>query len=102
MSDAFGFIQFMKAMGEIAQGASKPSVAPVWCRELVCARDPPRITQTHVECEEVPVVLNDPKMTSEDITLSQHSFFFGANNIKAVHQMFPHDQDNTTFEVRYC
>lgn len=97
-----GQIQFLKAITEIAKGASVPSIAPVWCREQLNARVPPRITYTHLEYEEVPPQLDDPKKTTtEDIKMSHHAFFFGANDIKAVRQMFPQDQHITTFEVRY-
>ncbi|XP_054778093.1 benzyl alcohol O-benzoyltransferase-like [Prosopis cineraria] len=95
MSDALGFIQFLKALAEIAQGACEPSIPPIWHRELLNARDPPRITFTHLEYEEVP---NDTKMTKD---MSHHSFFFGSNELEAIHQMFPNDHhgQHTTFEV---
>ncbi|KAI9123597.1 hypothetical protein K1719_004897 [Acacia pycnantha] len=96
MSDALGFMQFMKAIAEIAQGASEPSITPVWCRELLNAREPPCITHTHLVYDEV---LDDPKITTTD-TMSHHSFFFSPDKIKAIHQMFPHNnQHNTRFEV---
>lgn len=98
MSDAPGFIQFLKALAEISQGAHEPSITPVWCRELLNARDPPRITHAHLEYEEL-VLLDVTKMMAKD--MAHHSFFFGPDRIKAIHQMFPHDhhQHTTTFEV---
>ncbi|KAK7838155.1 benzyl alcohol o-benzoyltransferase [Quercus suber] len=53
MTDGIGIVQFMNAMGETAQGATAPSILPVWQRELVNARDPPRVTCTHHEFDEV-------------------------------------------------
>ncbi|KAL2333549.1 hypothetical protein Fmac_014762 [Flemingia macrophylla] len=49
MSDASGIGQFLNAIAEIARGAQKPSVLPVWHREQLCARYPPRVTYTHPE-----------------------------------------------------
>ncbi|CAI9087200.1 OLC1v1021214C1 [Oldenlandia corymbosa var. corymbosa] len=53
VADGLGIIQFAKAMGEIASGASAPSIQPVWMRELLYARNPPRITCVHREYDEV-------------------------------------------------
>ena len=53
MTDGIGLVQFMNALGEIAQGATAPSILPVWQRELLNARDPPRVTCTHHEFDEV-------------------------------------------------
>ncbi|KAI4342857.1 hypothetical protein MLD38_027425 [Melastoma candidum] len=47
MIDAQGFVQFMNVVGELARGAAAPSVLPVWRRELLEAKDPPRVTCTH-------------------------------------------------------
>ena len=52
MSDAIGLVQFTSALGEIACGAHQPSILPVWCRELLNARDPPYVTWPH-DYEEV-------------------------------------------------
>ncbi|KAK9994171.1 hypothetical protein SO802_023874 [Lithocarpus litseifolius] len=40
---ALRFNHVMNAMGEMAQGATAPSILPVWQRELLNARDPPRV-----------------------------------------------------------
>ncbi|KAJ8763768.1 hypothetical protein K2173_003550 [Erythroxylum novogranatense] len=47
--DATGLAQFLTAIAEIARGAESPSITPVWQRELLNARDPPRITSRHIE-----------------------------------------------------
>ncbi|MCI71674.1 benzyl alcohol O-benzoyltransferase-like, partial [Trifolium medium] len=44
----------MSAVGEISRGMNIPSISPVWRRELLNARDPPRVTCTHREYEQVP------------------------------------------------
>ncbi|MED6116009.1 hypothetical protein PIB30_096058, partial [Stylosanthes scabra] len=52
MCDAIGIAHFIKAVAEIAQGAAKPSIMPVWCRDLLCARDPPTVTCLHPEYQQ--------------------------------------------------
>ncbi|XP_028793198.1 benzyl alcohol O-benzoyltransferase-like [Neltuma alba] len=54
MSDGAGIVQFLNAVAEIAGSASKPSIAPVWRKEL-SARDPPQITCMRREYEQVPI-----------------------------------------------
>lgn len=44
MVDAAGFGMFMAAATELAGGAITPSVTPVWERERLCTRVPPRVT----------------------------------------------------------
>ncbi|GJV15802.1 benzyl alcohol O-benzoyltransferase-like protein [Tanacetum coccineum] len=44
MCDATGLVKFMKAWSEMAHGALTPSTLPVWHRELLSARNPPRVT----------------------------------------------------------
>ncbi|KAK7337865.1 hypothetical protein VNO77_18453 [Canavalia gladiata] len=95
MSDAFGLSKFMKAVAEMARGAKEPSIAPVWCRELLLSRNPPRISRTHHEYEEVKgsrvPLLND---------LVQRSFFFSPVEVNAIRRLIPkHVGKCTTFEV---
>ncbi|KAL5226193.1 hypothetical protein ABZP36_012832 [Zizania latifolia] len=56
MADAQGFVQFLSAVAELARGpaAVAPTVRPVWGRELLQARDPPRPGFAHREYDEVP------------------------------------------------
>ncbi|PWA57332.1 benzyl alcohol O-benzoyltransferase [Artemisia annua] len=97
MSDAAGLVQFLMALGEIAKGASMPSTLPVWRRELLSARDPPRVTCTHYEYEE----LVDTKGTVTPLDDTAHkSFFFGLAQIAALRRFVPlHLKKCTTFEV---
>lgn len=97
MSDTVGFVQFMKALGEIARGASAPSVLPVWQRELLKARDPPRITCTHHEYDDVA----DMKGIIVPLHNMVHrSFFFRRTDIRALRRLVPpHLRTCSTFEV---
>lgn len=61
MSDVPGIVQFLKALAEIARGATEPSVPPVWHRELLNARDLPRITHTHTHTLNMRKLQNRPK-----------------------------------------
>ncbi|CAL5089005.1 unnamed protein product [Urochloa decumbens] len=54
MCDAAGIVQFMSAVGELARGLPSPTVAPVWSRELLDARRPPRPSFSHHEYDPVP------------------------------------------------
>ncbi|TVU02069.1 hypothetical protein EJB05_52435, partial [Eragrostis curvula] len=50
LCDAAGIAQFLSAVGELARGVpAAPTVAPVWRRELLDARDPPRPSFPHPE-----------------------------------------------------
>ncbi|GFY83976.1 hypothetical protein Acr_03g0007500 [Actinidia rufa] len=97
MSDAPGLVQFMVAVGEMARGATSPSVHPVWQRELLSARDPPRVTCTHHEYDEVP----DTKGTIVALDdMVRHSFFFGPSQVSTLRKFVPHHlQKCSTFEV---
>ncbi|XP_028770783.1 benzyl alcohol O-benzoyltransferase-like [Neltuma alba] len=84
MWDGHGIAQFFGALAEIARSASEPSVTPVWCRELLNARDPPRVTCTHHEYTEVP----DDTEAKMPEAMVQSSFFFGPDKLKAIRQLF--------------
>jgi hypothetical protein len=97
MSDAAGLVQFMTALGEIARGASAPSVLPVWQRHLLNARDEPRVTCTHNEYVEVA----DTKGTIIPLDdMAHRSFFFGPAEIAALRRFVPaHLRKCSTFDV---
>lgn len=97
MSDAAGLVQFMSAVGEIARGASSPSVSPVWQREILNARNPPRVTCEHREYDEVP----DTKGTIVALDDMVHrSFFFGPKEVSKLRNLVPpHLSKCSTFEI---
>ena len=97
MSDAAGLVRFMSAVGEVARGAREPSVPPVWRRELLNARDPPRVTCTHREYEQVP----DTKGTVIPLDdMAHRSFFFGPTEVAAIRRLLPpHQRRCSDFEI---
>ncbi|KAL1566742.1 Benzyl alcohol O-benzoyltransferase [Salvia divinorum] len=97
MSDAAGLVQFMSAVGEFARGAEVPSIPPIWDRHLLNARDPPTVTCTHHEYDDVP----DTKGTLIPLDDMVHrSFFFGAAEISALRSLLPpHLRRCSTFEL---
>ncbi|XP_062151929.1 benzyl alcohol O-benzoyltransferase-like [Alnus glutinosa] len=97
MSDGAGLVQFMMAMAEMAHGARAPFILPVWQRHLLNARDPPRVTCTHREYDEV----IDTKGTILPLNdMAHNSFFFGPNEVYALRRFLPcHLSQCSTFEV---
>ncbi|ESW19130.1 hypothetical protein PHAVU_006G098800 [Phaseolus vulgaris] len=94
MCDGTGISQFMNTWAKMARGSTKPSIPPVWCRELLMARHPPRITCNHREYEHVP----DTITSTENMV--QRSFFFGPSQIAAIRLLVPtHLQHCTTFDI---
>ncbi|KAK9048038.1 hypothetical protein SSX86_032999, partial [Deinandra increscens subsp. villosa] len=97
MCDGFGYVQFMTALSEFANGASTPTTLPIWKRDLLCARDPPRVTCTHREYDEV---LNKDGAISAPDNMECMSFFFGPTQISAIRRFVPTNIKRcSTFEV---
>ncbi|BFG30728.1 hypothetical protein CerSpe_170020 [Prunus speciosa] len=99
MCDAAGLVQFLNAVGEMVQGAQAPSTTPVWERELLGARDPPRITCVHHEYEEGIDAQGSFPSTNKP-NMVQRSFYFGAKEIKAIRNHIPPQLSTcTTFDL---
>ncbi|KAL5713310.1 hypothetical protein ACHQM5_015396 [Ranunculus cassubicifolius] len=95
--DAAGLAQFMQAIGEIARGASTPSVEPIWNRELLYARDPPQVTCVHHKCDQMPPPEGTPMIHEE---MADRSFFFGPREAAALKKRLPSNiSTSTTFDV---
>ncbi|XP_022742022.1 benzyl alcohol O-benzoyltransferase-like isoform X2 [Durio zibethinus] len=84
LADGAGMIQFMSAMAEMSRGAIAPSIPPKWERHLLDARDPPRISFTHREYDEVEGTI----ILSENMV--QRSFFFGPKEVSTLRKLLPH------------
>ncbi|GKF05699.1 benzyl alcohol O-benzoyltransferase-like protein [Tanacetum coccineum] len=97
MFDGHGMVQFLTALGEMAQGASAPSISPVWQRELLFARDPPRVTFTHHEYEEVQDIKENIHSMGE---MTEKSFFFGPSEVLALRRcVLDNLKSCSTFDV---
>ncbi|CAJ1961010.1 unnamed protein product [Sphenostylis stenocarpa] len=95
MADGSGLSQFMHAWGEIARGIKTPSIAPLWRRELLMARDPPRITCNHREY--VPI---QDTLSSSNHNLVHRSFFFAPAHMAALRRLLPHHlRHSTAFDL---
>ncbi|KAL5833436.1 hypothetical protein ACOSQ3_017110 [Xanthoceras sorbifolium] len=92
--DAYGLIQFLKVMEEMVQCAEKPSLVPVWERQLLNARETPRVTCIHHEYDKT----DDTQdfLTAMDPNDNNHkSFFFGHREIQAL-------RDRLLVDLRSC
>ena len=98
MADGPGLLQFLNAISDMAKGLSAPSIQPIWQRELLNARNPPRITHIHYEYEEVNNTNNTLLMAMDDNV--HRSFFFGPKEIRALRNQLPSSLGPcSTFEV---
>ncbi|XP_024173028.1 alcohol acyl transferase 2 [Rosa chinensis] len=98
MCDAPGLVLFLNTVGEMVQGESAPSIPPVWEREILNARDPPRITCTHHEYKEIIDDYSDEG--SDAAVMVQKSVYFGPNEIRAMKKHLPpHLSNCSTFDL---
>jgi hypothetical protein len=99
IGDASGLKQFMDAWAEMARGAYQPSIQPIWRRELLMARNPPHITCTHREYEQIILPPNTIKK-DDTATIIHRSFFFTLAHIAAIRCLVPlHLRQCTTFDL---
>ncbi|XVF42798.1 hypothetical protein PTKIN_Ptkin01aG0394000 [Pterospermum kingtungense] len=96
VSDAVGLIQFMSAMGEIARGALAPSIAPVWERHILNARDSPLITCVHHEYDS-PTIGSSTIIPTDNLV--HRSFFFGPTQISTLRRFVPDNLKCSTFDL---
>lgn len=94
MTDASGLSQFLNAVSEIAQGAITPSISPVWQRELLNAKVPPRVTCVHNEFTSVASSIGN----MENKVLK--SFIFSPKDLATLRKILPTNHPRcTTFEL---
>ncbi|GJN34754.1 hypothetical protein PR202_gb23449 [Eleusine coracana subsp. coracana] len=74
----------LKAVCELARGASAPSVTPSWGREIFTARQPPRPTFPHLEYREPAGGTADRMLTTPPHDMVCVPFFFGPREIAAL------------------
>ncbi|XP_055821886.1 methanol O-anthraniloyltransferase-like [Solanum dulcamara] len=97
MMDAYGFKMFLNALSELIQGASAPSILPVWQRDVLSARSSPCITCTHHEFDEQ--IESRIAWESIEDKLIQQSFFFGNKEIEAIKNQVSSNCECTKFEL---
>lgn len=105
--DATGFIQFLRAAGELATGAVRPSVWPVWERDLLSIRSTPQLPSANackppMFVEETPEEKAAHRMMLEDGGRAVcRSFFFGPTELSSLRKQLPPDLQSscTTFEI---
>ncbi|KAG9452921.1 hypothetical protein H6P81_005825 [Aristolochia fimbriata] len=96
MSDAAGLVQFMNAVAETARNRD-PSVLPVWERERLNARTPPRVSCVHREYEDQRQHHQPEGTTSSSAALNliplddmaHRSFFFGREHMASMRSRIP-------------
>ncbi|GJN32250.1 hypothetical protein PR202_gb20741 [Eleusine coracana subsp. coracana] len=104
MADGQGMVQFLGAVAELARGARVPTVRPVWGRELLDARSPPRPSFAHREYDQLQLVVPDataPLPLDAHEQVRRYCFFFGPDEVAAIRACLPlHLQtSSTTFEI---
>ncbi|XP_073526519.1 uncharacterized protein [Phyllobates terribilis] len=108
MTDGVGIIQFLNAIAEIARGASRPSVMPVWRRHILCFLDLPCVISTDLlESESNLTQLTiDPNEDEDDNNdkrgINIHrTFFFGHDELSIIRQRLQPCMRSTctTFEL---
>ncbi|XP_059276341.1 methanol O-anthraniloyltransferase-like [Lycium ferocissimum] len=97
MMDAYGLNMFLNALSELIQGASTPSILPVWQRDLLSARSSPCITCTHHEFDEQ--IESKIAWESMEDKLIQQAFFFGNKEMEAIKNQVSPNCGSTKFEL---
>lgn len=97
MCDAVGLVQFMSALGEMAKGLPRPSVHPVWKREILRPRTNPNVKFPLYEYNQIED--KDGQMVPVN-EMSHNSFFFGPKEMESLkRQAVGHGKKSPTFEV---
>ncbi|XP_065880596.1 benzyl alcohol O-benzoyltransferase-like [Euphorbia lathyris] len=96
MCDAVGAAQFMSAIGEMARGATSPSVLPVWERHILNSPIPQQPTSPLPEHNHN---ISDMKFPLEH-ELCYKGFVFGRAAISALRRCLPiHLRNCSSFEI---
>lgn len=102
LSDGVGITQFLKALGELARGASSPTVPPVWNREILRPREKPTANSPGVreyyDLEEkyLDSMVQAPAVPQE---MKSKSFYFGSREIAALKRQAEGVKQSSPFEL---
>lgn len=100
IADALGFYMFMAAAAQLARGAASPTPLPVWQRERLLSRVPPRVTFIHHEyIHDTPKTETANPLDNEPWPL--HSIFFTRVDVAALRAQLPGHlrKSATSFEI---
>ena len=96
MADGIGIVQFMNALAEMVKGGSRPSVLPVWKREILRPRTKPTVKFPLYEYDQIED--KDGQLVSAN-ELIHKSFFFLHKEIEWLKRQAVGKGKYTTFEV---
>ncbi|KAH9624873.1 hypothetical protein KSS87_016644 [Heliosperma pusillum] len=97
ITDGTGIMKLMNAVGEMGRGFTAPSTLPVWERERLIAREPPRVTFHHHEYDQHD---SDNDQANGHTELVQQSFLFGPTQLAALRSHVPpHIKQYSTFDL---
>ncbi|XP_068640290.1 benzyl alcohol O-benzoyltransferase-like [Aristolochia californica] len=100
MADASGFVQFLKAAGEIARGAETPSLLPVWERHLLSASTALHVRFSHREYECFPAGSTFVNLVTSRNEMTHRSFFIGPADISNLRTHLPTSlRHASTFDI---
>ncbi|GMJ11313.1 hypothetical protein like AT5G17540 [Hibiscus trionum] len=95
MSDGPGLKQFVSTVAAMARGEATHLIPPVWERHLLDAPNPPRVTFTHHEYDEVEAAATTTTTSLSSDNLVQRSFFFGPAEVSLLRRLLP-------LHLRHC
>eukprot|EP00253_Pinus_taeda_P018323 PITA_18323 len=99
LSTAIGYVHFMQALSHMVKGAARPSILPVWKREILRPRPNPAIKFPHyaygqIDCKDGQMVnMND---------MAEISFFFGQKEIELLKRQAVEQGKCSTFDVLWA
>ncbi|XP_021753963.1 methanol O-anthraniloyltransferase-like [Chenopodium quinoa] len=98
--DTPGFAQLLQAMAEISRGLPRPSVMPLWKRELLAAKYPMRVTCAHLEYGQAGDI-NHEQQFKDGGNMVRGCFHFGPKQIRTIRNLFPPNiqHSSSTFEL---
>ncbi|KAK8542872.1 hypothetical protein V6N13_136576 [Hibiscus sabdariffa] len=95
MCDGPGLKQFVSSVAAMARGEPTHLILPVWERHLLDAPDPPRVTLTHHEYDEVEAAVTTTTTSLPFDNVVQRSFFFGPTEVSLLRRLLP-------LHLRHC